>query len=383
MHARTLLLAVFAWLFAGQAAAQSGAPLQSEATHVAILDHETGLTLFCKNCEEPMPPASMSKLMTVLLIAERLKAGTLKPTTLLPVSENAWRHGAQSDGSHMFLALNSQVSVQDLLTGVIVVSANDACIALAEGVAGSEEAFVAEMNQKAGELGLTSARFANTTGLPDPDHVISALDLAKLTRHLIRTYPELYQTYSQAAFTHNRRTQPNRNPLLGAFDGADGVKTGHTNASGYGLVGSAVRDGVRRIVVFNGMPTMAARAREAQRLMRAAFLEFDALEVFEKGETVGEADVWLGSKAKAPLIAADAVTIGVHRASRANLKASIVYDGPVPAPIKKGDRIATLVIEGEGVPTQRFPLEAGAKVGKLNVFGRAIAGARALITGDS
>jgi D-alanyl-D-alanine carboxypeptidase (penicillin-binding protein 5/6) len=364
-----------------QAQQQPQPPLQSEASHVAILDHDTGILLFCKNCETPMPPASMSKLMTALLVREKIEQGRLKFDTLLPVSEKAWRHGAQSDGSHMFLNINSQVAVRDLLEGVIVVSANDACIALAEGVSGSEEAFVREMNQRAKALGLSSATFANVTGLPDPRHVVSAQDLAKLTSHIIKTYPDLYAIYSKPDLTFNNRTQQNRNPLLGAFPGADGVKTGHTNASGYGLVGSAVQEGRRRIVVFNGMPSQAARAQEAQRLLRAAFLEFEALQLFAKGAQVGEAQVWLGSARSVPLVARDAILLGRHKSLDAGLTAQIVYQGPVAAPIKAGDPIGELVIQGPNFPPRRYPLVAGKAVGRLNVFGRAIAGAQSLFNG--
>ncbi|HRE45917.1 MAG TPA: D-alanyl-D-alanine carboxypeptidase family protein [Terricaulis sp.] len=235
--------ALGAFILLAALAVSPSAPAQSTAAqsvsgavrHVAIMDGASGAMLYCDECDTPMPPASMSKLMTVLMVAERLASGQINMDTRFRVSERAWRHGAVSDGSHMFLELNSEVSVRDLLAGVIVVSANDACIVLAEGISGSEEAFVAAMNRRAQEIGLSSARFRNTTGLPDPDHVISAADLARLAQFLIREFPELYALYSQRTFTYNNRTQENRNPLLGAFAGADGVKTGHTSVSGCGL----------------------------------------------------------------------------------------------------------------------------------------------------
>jgi D-alanyl-D-alanine carboxypeptidase (penicillin-binding protein 5/6) len=313
------------------------------------------------------------------VVADKIKAGSITMETTFPVSENAWRHGAQSDGSHMFLELNSRVSVRDLIGGVVIVSANDACIVLAEGIAGSEEAFVDLMNKRAAELGLKTARFRNVTGLPDPDHVISAADLARLSRYIIATHPEFYKLYSQPTFTYNTKTQENRNPLLGRFAGADGIKTGHTSASGYGLVGSALVNGKRRIVVFNGLPTMAARATEAERLMRAAFYDFDAQQVYKKGEKVGDAAVWLGSKKTVPLVTTQAVDVGFHRSAKSALKASIVYDGPLPAPIKKGDVVAKLIIEGPGVPKQEIPLAAANKVGRKGFIGRAMFGANALL----
>lgn len=378
---RRLIVLLLLLLNAPQAFAQGASALQSEASHIAIVDHDTGVLLFCKNCETPMPPASMSKLMTALLVREKIANKQLSFDTMLPVSENAWRHGAQSDGSHMFLDIHSQVAVRDLLEGVIVVSANDACIALAEGISGSEAAFVREMNQRAKELGLTSAHFSNVTGLPDADHVISARDLANLTSYLVRTYPDLYAIYSKPELTFNNHTQQNRNPLLGAYPGADGVKTGHTNTSGYGLVASAVENGRRRIVVFNGMPTQAARAREAQRLMRAAFTEFEAVTLFNKGEAVGAAEVWLGGSRSVPLVAREPIVFGHHKSLDGRLSAQIVYRAPVTAPVKAGDPIGELVVQGPDFAPRRFPLVAGKAVGRMNVFGRAIAGASALLSG--
>jgi D-alanyl-D-alanine carboxypeptidase (penicillin-binding protein 5/6) len=357
---------------AGPVAAQAptGDPLSVAGKHIAILDHETGQTLYCRDCTTPMPPASMSKLMTMLVVADQLRAGKLKLEQMVPVSEAAWRLGAQSDGSHMFLELNSQVSVENLLKGVIIVSANDACIALAEAVSGHEGAFVDLMNKRAQELGLTSARFRNVTGLPDPEHVISAQDLAKLASILIRDYPDLYKFYAQRDFTFDVKKQENRNPLLGKFNGADGVKTGHTAVSGYGLVGSAIVNNQRRIIVFNGATSMAERGEIAKSLMNAAFFDFTVTDVFKKDEVVGEAEVWLGGRKTVQLLAARDVRLGVHRSAQAGLKAAIVYKGPLLPPIKKGAGVATLVIEGPGL-RQEYPLVAARSVGRANPFARA------------
>lgn len=365
-----------------RAQAQAFDPVPTAAQHVTMLDAKTGQILYCKDCETPMPPASMSKVMTVLIVADKLKSGAITLDTQLPVSENAWRHGAQSDGSHMFLELNSTVSVRDLLAGVIIVSANDACIALAEGVAGSEANFVQLMNARAQQLGLKSAHFANVTGLPDPTHLISSADLARLSRYVTMTYPEIYKYDSQPTFTYNNRTQENRNPLLGVFEGADGVKTGHTNDSGYGMIGSATRNGERRIVVFNGLPSMAARRQEGLRLMGLAFSAFEAKRLFEKDAVVGEADVWLGSKKKVKLSATAPFDVAYMRIAKDGIKTSIVYTGPLPAPIKKGDVVARLVFEGPGVARQELPLAAAENVGGLNPISKALVGAKEMFGGS-
>src|SRR5690606_20861469 len=277
--------------------APAAPPTPAIAQHVTIMDGASGAILSCENCEAPIPPASMAKLMTVLIVLERLRAHEITMDTRFRVSEYAWReHGAMSSGSHMFLPVNSEVAVRDLLQGAVIVSANDACVVLAEGIAGSEEAFVALMNRRAAELGLRSARFSNVTGVDDPEQRISSADLARLTRHLIMTYPEFYPVYSRRQFTFKHRTQMNRNPLLRGFAGADGVKTGHTDESGYGLIGSAVLNGERRIIVFNGLPTMASRNTEAQRLMRSAFNDYAISEIASAGDVVGEAQVRLGGR---------------------------------------------------------------------------------------
>lgn len=375
------LALAFASALVPTARAQGADPITSNAQHIAILDHGTGQVLYCRDCDVPMPPASMSKLMTMLIVADALRAKKITLDTQLPVSENAWRHGAQSDGSHMFLDINSRVRVEDLIKGVVIVSANDACIVLAEGIAGSETAFVEMMNRRARELGLTSAQFRNVTGLPDPDHVISSRDLARLASVLVRDYPELYRHYSERSFTYNGKTQENRNPLLGRVEGADGMKTGHTSISGYGLIGSAQVNGQRRIIVFNGLNSMAARSEEAQRLMRAAMFDFAVTSLYAKDATVGEAEVWLGSRKTVPLVATQEIAIAAHRSVRAGMTAHIVYQGPLQAPIKKGAIVAKLIVEGPGV-RQEFPLAAGRKIGRANPFARAAFGLQTVMGGD-
>lgn len=377
---RWLVSAMLAALtLVGSASAQTPA-YSSAARHVAIMDGDTGLLLHCQNCEQPMAPASMSKMMTALIVMEALAAGRITENTRFRVSERAWRLGAMSDGSHMFLALNSEVRVGDLLRGMMIVSANDACIVLAEGIAGSEEAFVDLMNRRARELGLTSARFRNTTGLPDPDHLISAADLARLARQIINRFPQHYRLYAERSFAYNNRTQENRNPLLGLFPGADGVKTGHTAAAGYSLVGSALLNNQRRVIVFDGMETMAARRAEAERLMRAAFYDFRLLRLYEAGAQVGEARVWLGGRARAPLITERAIILPTTGAALAGLTARIEYLGPVTAPIRRGQRIASLVVEGPNFPRRSYALVSGRNIGRANWFVRAWVGLIDLIS---
>lgn len=366
-----------------RARAPASPPAPAVAQHVTIMDGASGALLLCEDCEQAIPPASMAKLMTVLIVLERLRDRSISYETQFTVSEYAWReHGAPSGGSHMFLPINSSVSVRDLIQGAVIVSANDACVVLAEGIAGSEAAFVALMNRRAEELGLRSARFRNVTGLDDPEQRISSADLARLARHIITEFPEFYPTYARREFTYNNHTQQNRNPLLGAFAGADGVKTGHTDESGYGLVGSAVLNGQRRIIVFNGLPTMAARASEAQRLMRSAFNDYAVHQVAAAGEQVGEARVRLGSRASVALLAQHDVIIGGARGVQQNLTAHIVYNGPLHPPIREGDVVAQLVIEGPGFQTQSFPLTAGRRIGRANWFARAWDGLMLTLSGS-
>ncbi len=359
-------------------------PPPAVAQHVTIMDGATGALLACQDCQEPIPPASMAKLMTVLVVLDQLRAGRITYDTRFQVSEYAWReHGAPSSGSHMFLPVHASVSVRDLIQGAVIVSANDACVVLAEGIAGSEQAFVQMMNQRAQEIGLRTARFRNATGLDDPEQRISSEDLARLARYLIQNYPDFYQVYSRRSFTYNNHTQQNRNPLLGAYPGADGVKTGHTDESGYGLVGSATLNGERRIIVFNGLPTMAARNSEAQRLMRAAFNDYAITTLAQPGQEVGQALVYLGARARVPLVTRNAIVVGGARGVQSGLSARIVYNGPIHAPIARDAEIARLIVEGPGFERQEFPLVAGRTIGRANWFARAWEGLRLTLFGPS
>lgn len=360
---------------AGTATAQETDPLNTKAEFAYILDADTGLTLYSKRGDEPMVPASMTKIMTAYVVFERIRDGRLSLDDEFTVSENAWRRGgAASGGSTMFLELNSKVRVEDLLRGVIIQSGNDACIVLAEGVSGSEEAFAREMTLRAEELGLSTLNFKNSTGLYHEEHVVSAEDLAQLAYLMITEFPEYYTFYSEREFTWNGIRQPNRNPLLGDVDGADGMKTGHLEISGYGLVGTAVRDGERRIIVLNGLPSIADRAQEARRVMRSAFVDFQVRDIVGADVVVGEADVWLGQSKRVPLKTTEAMTIGVHADAARRMETYISYRGPLTAPVKAGDQVGELVVSAPGMEEIRAPLVADADIPKLGLIGRALLG---------
>ena len=348
---------------------------QTSASHAVILDYETGEILFNHNGEEAMPPASMSKLMTLLMAFEAIDRGALSLDDELPVSEHAWRTGGAASGSStMFLEINSRVRVEDLLRGIIIQSGNDACIVIAEAISGSESAFAVDMTARARELGLSSASFANSTGWPHPDQRISAADLARLAAILIRSHPELYDIFDEREFTYNGIRQFNRNPLLATMDSVDGLKTGHTQESGYGLVASGVRDGIRRIIVYNGMESERARANEGERIMRAALVDFEIAELGEIGDIVGQADVFLGQAETVSMRLTDHVRVGVYSRARDDLRAEIVYDGPLAAPIVEGDVIARLEVSGAGIETRSYDLQANEAVAKQGMLGRALAG---------
>jgi len=355
----------------GPAAAQ----ISTEAEFAIIMDYRTGATLFEKNARTPTAPASMSKLMTVAIVFERLKEGSLSLDDKFAVSEKAWRMG----GSKMWVKVDTEIPVIDLLRGVIVQSGNDACIVIAENIAGSEDAFAELMTEKAREWGLNDSTFANATGWPDPGHKMSMRDLAILTRKLISEFGDYYAYFAEREFTWENIHQENRNPLLDAYDGADGLKTGHTEESGYGLVGSAVRNGERRIVVVNGLPSERARLNESTRLMRVAFNDFTDKTFFSAGDVVGEAAVFKGRAKTAPLIVAEDVSIIVHRSMLDEATARVIYRGPVVAPVRPRQQIGTLRVEVKGGPFKEYPLFAGLGVKEAGVFGKIALAAKTLL----
>ncbi len=352
--------------------------LETQAREAYMVDMTTGAVLLEKNAEQSMPPASMSKIMTAVVVFERLKDGRLSLEEKLPVSEKAWKKG----GSKMFVRVGDQISIENLLQGVIVQSGNDACIVLAEGLAGSEEAFADVMTEKAREIGMTGSTFANATGWPDPVHRMTAKDLATLAQHVITEYPEYYHYYSQTEFTWSEITQSNRNPLLYMNLGADGLKTGHTEEAGYGLTASAVRDDRRLILVVNGLPSNRARSEESARLIQWGFREFDNYKLFSAGETVDDAPVWLGEEVTVPLVPQEDIVVTLPRKSRDKMKVTVHYEGPIPAPIEEGAQLATLRVEAPDIDSFEVPLVTGAAVGQLGGFGKIAAGVKHLIFGS-
>ena len=362
---------------ANVAAQLAADPLNTNAPYAFIMDGDTGVPLYSKNGYEPMIPASMSKLMLYYMVFERLKAGRLTMDEQFSVSEYAWRTGgAGTDGSTMFLPLNSKASVADLLKGAIIISGNDACIVLAEGIWGSEEAFARAATARAKELGMTGSTFANSTGLDNPGHRMSPHDIALLSYRLIKDFPEYYPMFREPEFTFNRTRQYNRNPLLRELDGADGVKTGHLGVSGFGLVGSAIRDGKRRIIVLNGLKSETERKTEGPRVMRSAFLDFEVATMVRKGAQVGVADVWMGEQESVPLLATEDYVAGLHADAVAGIIGTVVYKSPLMAPIKEGDVVGELVLKAPGVAEKRIKVAAGKSVNELGFLGKAMMGLR-------
>jgi serine-type D-Ala-D-Ala carboxypeptidase (penicillin-binding protein 5/6) len=357
-----------------------GAQAYETLARAAILiDHDTGQVLYAKNADEPIPPASMSKLMTVLMVFERLHDGRLQLDDELTVSEKAWRMG----GSKMFVEVGKRVKVGDLLRGIIVQSGNDACIVVAESLAGSEEAFAEQMTARAHELGLTQTTLKNASGWPDPGHVMSVRDLATLAGIIISEYPEYYEMFSETEFEFNGIRQYARNPLLRGDVGADGLKTGHTEDAGYGLTASATRDGRRLILVLAGLETPGQRARESERLLEHGFRDFKAYELFHAGQTVESAPVWLGDQETVPLITDQSVVLTLTPEARRALEVKVVYDGPVPAPVALGAPVAQLEITAPGIEPRRVPLIAGEEIQEAGLLGRMSSALGYLIWGRS
>lgn len=354
--------------------ASTGA-MTTTAREALLIDATTGAILFEKGADERMPPASMSKMMTAYLIFQRLKNGQLKLDDTFPVSENAWRTGGSaSGGSTMFLKLDDRVSVDDLLRGIIIQSGNDASIVIAEGLAGSETAFAEQMTKGAHAIGMTSSTFRNATGLPDPEEMTTVRDLATLAKRTIEDFPEYYHYYAEREFVHGGIKQGNRNPLLYRNIGADGLKTGHTQAAGYCLTASAKQGDRRLILVVTGLDSMQARSDESERLISYGFREFDNYALYKAGEEVATGEVWLGKEDTVPIVAGSDIVVTLPRKVRPEMKVTVAYDQPIPAPIAKGAPIAKLVVSAPGVASQEFPLVAGKDVEEKGFFGRIFAG---------
>jgi D-alanyl-D-alanine carboxypeptidase (penicillin-binding protein 5/6) len=368
-------------LSAGAGMPIGAAEITSTAKQVHVTDFLSGKVLFSKNADEPMKPASMAKIMTVFVAFQRIVDGALRMDDEFVVSTKAWRKG----GSRSFLEVGTKVTVSDLLHGIIVQSGNDAAIVMAEGISGTENAFTDEMNFWAKKIGMNNTNFSNSTGWPDPDLTTTAKDLNILTTELIRRfpadkYPELYPIFAKREFTYNKIRQPNRNPLIYGNARADGLKTGHTQESGYGLVGSTERDGQRVIMVLNGMTSKKQRSIESNRLMNLMFREFQTYRFFDKGQVVDQANVWLGETPTVDLVLNEQLHLILSYQERRGTKLSVQWLDPIPAPIKKGDKLGTLTLNMNG-ETRKLSLYAAQNVQVLGMFDRVSAAIKYLVFG--
>jgi len=367
---------------AATAPGQKKEEFATAAPYAILIDADSGSVLFEKAADQATPPSSMAKLMTSEVVFHELTESKLKLDDEFQISEDAWRRGgAPSHTSSMFAPIYSRVRVQDLLTAAIVQSANDACIALAQGIAGNETAFAMKMNARAKEIGLTSSNFTNATGLPDQGLKSTVRDLAKLAQYLIKTYPDFYKYYGEKEFTWNKIRQQNRNPLLAMNIGADGLKTGYTEDGGYGLVGSAERDGLRLIVVINGLKSEKERGEEGRRLLEWGFHGFETKMLFAEGQIVGEARLFGGEQMHVPLVGQDVIALMVPRGNNDRISAKVVYNGPVLAPVARGQPIGKLrVSRGDRVALEA-PLIAAESVGRGGMARRALDAVGELVIG--
>ena len=355
---------------------------QTSAPNAILIDAGSGSVLFEKNADALVPPASLSKLMTTEVVLNEIKQGRLKPSDEFIVSENAWRKGgAPSHTSSMFAPIHSRASVADLLHGVVIQSANDACIALAEGIAGSEEKFAEMMTARARELGMPKSTFGNSNGLPDPRQLMTARELAKVARQIILTYPADYRLYGETEFTWNKIRQLNRNPLLTMNIGADGLKTGFIKEAGYGLVGSAVQNGTRLVVVVMGAKTEKERAEEGKRLLEWGFHNFESEVLFAEGQTIADAKLYGGERGSVPLMADRVVDLMVSKVAQNKIIARVVYTGPVRAPVQQGQKIGVLRVWRGNALVLEVPLQAAESVGTGNLSQRALDAATELMIG--
>jgi D-alanyl-D-alanine carboxypeptidase (penicillin-binding protein 5/6) len=367
---RILAVLVASLLSITGAAAQTAPlppPLDTPIPHVILMDARTGLVFYEKGADELVAPASTSKLMTALMVFDALKDGRITLDTEFLISEDAWRRGgAPSGGSTMYATLNSRVKLSDLIQGVIVQSANDACIAIAEGIAGSEPAFADRMTRRAREIGLARATFRNATGLPDPEHRMTVRELAILAQHIIKAYPEYYHYYSQPEFTWNKIAQKNRNPLLIDFPGADGLKTGYTREAGYNLVGSAIRDGRRLILVVAGSKSIEERRKEAEKILDWGFQQFRPIEVYGANDRVGRARVWGGESRWVDLVTPKSIRVLLSPSEQQKVTVDLHYTGPLMAPVKAGEKAGIIQFNLEGRTVAEFPVETAREVASVS-----------------
>jgi len=354
-------------------------PIATNAKHLYIVDFQTGSVLYDKMGEERLAPASMSKLMTVYMLFDALKRGDVKLTDTFHVSQKAWA----MQGSKMFVDIDSDVKVEDLIRGMIIQSGNDACIVVAEGLAGSEEAFAERMNKKAKEIGLTDSNFTNSTGWPDPNHYMTARDIEILSEHMIRDFPEYYPYFSEKEFTWHGIKQGNRNPLLyRTGSGVDGLKTGHTEDAGFGVSATAVRDGRRIIMVVHGLTGMQERADEAGQLLDWAFRETGNYTVASKGSVLAEAPVEYGDSPAVPLTVSQDLVLTLPKGDREKMTAKAVVNTPIMAPIASGQEVGKLVVTVPNMPEFTYPLVAAKDVPEVGVGGRIMVNFKRMVFGQ-
>jgi D-alanyl-D-alanine carboxypeptidase (penicillin-binding protein 5/6) len=355
-------------------------PVDTVATHAIVIDFNTGAVLLTKDPDSPSPPSSLTKLMTIYITFKQLKEGKLRLSQTFLISEHAWHMG----GSRMFVQVGTNVTIEDLIRGIFVDSGNDAAVALAEGIGGTEDNFATMMNAEAAKLGMTHSHFVNASGWPADGHVMSVRDIATLSEHIIRDFPEYYHYAGEQTFTYNKITQINRNPLVTAGLG-DGLKTGHTEEGGYSLAGTTERDYRRVIVVLNGLPSWDSRVTESKRLMDWAFNSFQDVQLFAAGAQVTQAPVWLGETPVVGLTVAQSATVTMPMGWQNSVKVAVDYPAPVPAPILAGQVVGQISVTGPGIPTGQAAagaqLVAMSDVRRLGLPGRALARLRHFITG--
>jgi len=375
-----LTIAAIAMLTLSMESVRAAPPtIETSAKQAILVDFDTAAVLFAKNADDRMPPSSMAKMMTLYILFQRIKEGRVKMDDTLAVSERAWRTG----GSKMFVQVGSRVRIEDLIQGIAVQSGNDACIVVAEGLAGSEEAFAQEMNKTAKDLGLKNSNFTDSSGLPDPNQYVSARDLALLARRLILDFPEEYHVFSEIDFTYNGIKQGNRNPLLYKKVGVDGLKTGHTDAGGYGLTASAMREGRRLVLVLNGMNSVNERSRESEKLLDWGYREWANYALFKAGDKVDDAQVWLGVQPTVPLVVDQNLVATMPHLDRDKMKVTVSYDAPIPATVVKGTVVGKVTVETPDTPTIELPIKAADSVERLGFFGRIRAAFSQLLWGPS
>lgn len=364
-------------------------PFETVAPVAYLKDLSSGAVLYSKNADQRMPPASQAKMMTVYVVFDMIRKGELSLDQKFTVRPETWKqwHGPQA-GSTMFLSPGEQVSIENLLHGIVTLSGNDACVVLAEGIAGTEAAFADIMNRTARQIGVTNSNFTNSNGWPDPAEHVTAHDLATIAERTIRDFPDLYrQFYGQKEFTWGKTlgtganiTQSNRNPLLGRVEGADGLKTGHTEAAGFGFTGSAEQKGRRLVMVVAGLSSFNERVAQSVAFMQWGFNAWKGVPLAKKGQQLETAEVQLGDKPSVGLVAPRDLAVTLPRAARnSEIKVSVSFNGPIKAPIAKGQHIADLVVRTPDMPPQRLPLVAAEAVGEAGFFDRIIAGFRSLI----